>query len=162
MRRLVELPPLPGWLYPRSPRRRRCGGRAAPRVTVVLLSCSIAACADPPSALDIEVRFSPTPPAVGPARLLVELRDSLSQPVTGASVRVEGRPSGGSLNPATVVQAEEQAADRYVVSTYDFTVPGRWTLWLRARTASGLEVTRRIETPVYTGPPGGSGPRSGR
>ena len=119
---------------------------------LILLAYSVVACADAPEeSLDIVLRFSPTPPSVGPARLLLELTDSLGAPVTGASVAVEGHPSTDPSRPTTPVQAEEQRSGRYVVATYDFDASGPWILRVRATAAGGVEVVREFETSVYGG-----------
>jgi hypothetical protein len=136
--------------------------RLAPILPALILACSAGACTDAPTAsLEVSLRFSPTPPSVGPARLLLELTDSVGTPVSGASIRVEGRPVGEPGRPGSSVQARDEGDGRYVVDEYDFETSGPWILDIRARTTTGLELRREFETSVYGGPRDGSGPGSG-
>ena len=122
---------------------------------VLVLACCAGTCTDGPAvALDVSLRFSPTPPSVGPARLLLELTDSLGGPVTGASLQIEARPTGEPARRTISARAREESAGRYVVDGYEFDVSGRWILNIRARTIEGSELARDFETEVYGGSPG--------
>ena len=93
-------------------------------------------------------------PSVGPARLLLELTDSLGGPVTGTSLQIEARPTGEPAWRTISARAREESAGRYVVDGYEFDVSGRWILNIRARTIEGSELARDFETEVYGGRPG--------
>ena len=121
---------------------------------VCLLACIVGACTSGPSdTLTLALRYSPTPPSVGLARLLVELTDSLGAPVAGASLAVHGHPTNRSTSvPSVGAQAQESGQGVYVIDGFQFDVAGSWILSVEARMVDGLEITRTFETPVYPGP----------
>lgn len=124
---------------------------------VLLFACAVGACTDAPSdTYELALRYSPTPPSVGPARLLFEFTDSLGVPVTGAAISVEARPAAEAA--IRYASAQETGRGQYVIDGYEFNAAGSWLLEVRARTSQGTEITRVFETPVYPGPGDGSPP----
>lgn len=106
------------------------------------------------SNLDLEVGISPTPPVVGPARLIITLTDSLGNPVDGAVVRVEG-----NMSHAGMVPVQDTAAARgegtYVVPDFRFTMGGDWILTVTATLSDGRTASLRKSTGVGGGGDGG-------
>ena len=103
--------------------------------------------------LVMEVRFSPTPPAVGPARLIILLQDTLGVPLEGAEIRVEGNMNHAGMVPV-LGSGMDQGAGTYVVSDFRFTMAGAWVLTLTARLPDGRQTEIRAETGVVGTPPG--------
>lgn len=103
--------------------------------------------------LVMEVSISPTPPAVGPARLIILLRDTLGVPLEGAEIRVEGNMNHAGMVPV-LGSATDQGEGTYVVSDFRFTMAGAWVLTLTARLPDGRQTEIRAETGVVGTPPG--------
>ncbi len=101
--------------------------------------------------LILELGISPTPPAVGPARLIISLRDTLGNPVEGADVQVEGNMSHAGMVPVTGT-ASVRGPGVYVLPDFRFTMAGGWILTVTARLPDGREATTRRTTNVV-GPP---------
>ena len=66
----------------------------------------------------LEVGISPTPPAVGPARLIITLIDSAGAPVEGAEIVVEGNMSHAGMVPV-LDTADVEGPGRYGISDFD-------------------------------------------
>jgi hypothetical protein len=109
--------------------------------------------AEPPGdpGLILELGISPTPPAVGPARLIISLRDTLGNPVDGADVRVEGNMSHAGMVPVTGT-AMVQGPGLYVLPDFRFTMAGGWMLTVTARLPDGREASTRRNTNVVGAP----------
>jgi hypothetical protein len=103
--------------------------------------------------LVMEVSISPTPPAVGPARLIILLRDTLGVPLEGARIRVEGNMSHAGMVPV-LGSATDQGAGTYVVPDFHFTMAGAWVLTVTATLTEGRHTEIRVETGVVGAPPG--------
>jgi hypothetical protein len=113
---------------------------------------------DPSVAVDLAI--SPTPPAVGSARLLISLRDSLDAPLAGAIIAVEGNMSHAGMTP---VQDTALAGNpgSYTVPEFHFSMAGEWFLDVEAVLPDGRQVRRRFPVHVVGNMGGGSAP-SGR
>lgn len=90
----------------------------------------------PQSDFHFDLSVSPTPPAVGPARLTVTIEDTAGVRVGGLSVEVEGTMTHPGMNPS-MADAVEQDDGRYVVEAFDFSMAGDWILIVRARHPDG-------------------------
>lgn len=118
------------------------------RELVFFFAVCLAGCGDTAGpALQIDLQLSPTPPTMGPARLIVGLTDSVGLPVEGIPVQVFGTPEGGP--PTASVPAREQGQGRYVVPEFHFAAAGPWTVTVHAKTRGGLDVTREFKTSVF-------------
>lgn len=101
------------------------------RLGIVALALLLSACrgdhpGEPlPGRVDIAV--TPTPPIVGPNRIIIEIRDSDSQPVEGARVRLEGTMEHAGMVPVRE-SASEEGNGRYGIPSFDFTMAGDWIL----------------------------------
>ena len=96
-------------------------------------------------AYDLDVVISPTPPAVGPARLIITLDDSAGAPVEGAQIVVEGNMSHAGMVPV-LDTAEVEGPGLYGISDFTFTMAGDWILTLEATLPDG----RRVQTSAAT------------
>ena len=136
-------------------RVRRVGGRAGIGLLLPLLvlpACRGDSTAQDPGIL-LEVAISPTPPGVGPARLIITVRDTLGGPLVGAEIHVEGNMSHAGMAPVTAT-AVEQGEGLYAVPDFTFTMAGDWTLTVSATLPDGRRTLVRKDTNVVNAPPG--------
>jgi hypothetical protein len=136
------------------------GMRAALTKAVVIglvLPLLLTACRGAPDTGDpslvLEVAISPTPPAVGSARLIINLRDTAGVPLEGAEVRVEGNMSHAGMVPV-LATAQEEAPGIYAVSDFRFTMAGDWILTTRATLPDGRWAQAMTTTQAVSAPPG--------
>jgi len=108
------------------------------------------------SSLGLEIGISPTPPAVGPARLIITLQDTLGNPMDGARVEVEGNMSHAGMAPVFET-ARAQGNGLYVVPAFRFTMAGDWVLTVRATLPGGESTEIQKAVGVVGAHPGASG-----
>lgn len=122
---------------------------------VILTTMAMVGCRGPRDAgdptLTMEVGISPTPPAVGPAQILVTLHDTAGAPVDEALVTVEGNMSHAGMVPV-VDTAHATDPGRYMVRDFDFTMAGDWVLTVQADLPDGRTARLDYGTTVM-GPP---------
>jgi len=119
----------------------------------VLLALGPGGCRGDPEAWerDVSVRLgiSPTPPLVGPTRMLVEIAER-GTPTPGATVSVEG--SADVVGVAPVLDSARMLEEgRYVVPAFDFSTAGHWTVEVRVAFPDGRSVSRRFPVRVSGG-----------
>jgi len=135
-----------------------CSSKAGGSFLALLALLLLGGCreAAPPgdSGLILELAISPTPPGVGPARLILSLRDTLGNPVEDADVRVEGNMNHAGMVPVTGT-ALRQGPGRYVLPDFRFTMAGTWILTATARLPDGREARTQRNTNVVGPPQGG-------
>lgn len=102
--------------------------------------------------IEVQVDTAPTPPIVGPARLVVTVSDSAGTPVSDASIEVEGTMSHAGMTPVRE-RAEPADPGRYVVPEFEFTMGGDWILRLEITLADGRQGVRTRELRVIAGGP---------
>ena len=78
----------------------------------------------PEPAFQVTLRLSPTPPLIGPTRLIIDVVDVGGRAVSNAAVTVEGRPEERTGRAPTRGMATQEAAGRYVVPGFDLDVGG--------------------------------------
>ncbi len=105
--------------------------------------------------LALSVAISPTPPVVGPARLILTLQDTAGAPVEGAVVVVVGNMSHAGMG-AVVDTAGAEEPGIYGISEFFFTMAGDWILEVEATLPDGRWTRTRHPTNVV-GPFGGGG-----
>ena len=76
---------------------------------------------------EIDLSVSPTPPAVGPARLTIRVTDPEGMIVDQALVLVQGTMSHPGMTPTTVT-ARPTGDGRFAVEAFDFSMAGDWIL----------------------------------
>ncbi len=108
----------------------------------------------PEDDLPVEVRLetAPTPPIVGPTRLVISIDDSIGVPIPDAAVEVEGRMDHAGMAPVRGT-ADPADAGQYVVPEFDFTMGGDWILRIRITLPDGREAVRDRELRVVSGGP---------
>ncbi len=111
----------------------------------------VSGCLAPPPAFEVTLRLSPTPPLIGPTRLLVDVANSGGSPVSGASVSVSAVPDDLPGRTAIVSIAVDEGAGRYVVPGFDLDLGGPWTVTVTVSDSTGASITRAFPTHVYGG-----------
>ena len=99
--------------------------------------------------LTVDVGISPTPPLVGPTRLLISLSDSAGAPVEGAEVQVEGNMTHAGMAPVFAT-AQDEGEGKYVIPGFRFTMAGDWILTVRVTLADGRQGTYEHPTDVVS------------
>ena len=99
--------------------------------------------------LTVDVGISPTPPLVGPTRLLISLADSAGAGVEGAEVQVEGNMTHAGMAPVFAT-AQDEGGGMYVVPGFRFTMAGDWILTVRVTLADGREGSYEHRTDVVS------------
>ncbi len=102
--------------------------------------------------LVLDVGISPTPPGVGPARLIISLTDTAGTPLSGAIVAVEGNMSHAGMVPV-LDTARMTGPGQYLVDDFRFTMAGDWILTVEATLPDGRHTIHRQETDVVSVPP---------
>ncbi len=112
-----------------------------------------AACLAPPPApaFQVTLRLSPTPALIGPTRLIIDVATVGGNPVTNASVSVEGLPEEHAGRTTTIGMATEEGAGRYVVPALELDVGGPWTIAVTVTDSAGVSLTRSFPISVYGG-----------
>ena len=121
-------------------------------ILVVALVTAIGCRRDPqaPAGAEIELVFSPSPPAVGPAEVTVKLTDAAGEPLKGAKVELEGNMNHAGMKPSFATLAEA-APGRYT-GTIHFTMGGDWFVLVTAKTTEGRSIERKIDVPGVRAP----------
>jgi hypothetical protein len=103
----------------------------------------------PPDDLPIRVEpsFAPTPPIVGPVRIVLRITDLDGAPIEDASVRVEGTMTHAGMVPVQAT-AEPHGEGWWVVPEFEFTMGGDWILMTRVELPDGREAMREREVHV--------------
>jgi hypothetical protein len=104
----------------------------------------------------IQVRVAPTPPIVGPARVVFAVTDPEGEPVEGAEIRVEAIMDHPGMVPVHAT-AEDRGEGNYVVPGLEFGMGGDWILLIRIRLPDGDEAVREHRLRVLSAPGPGSG-----
>ena len=122
-------------------------------VVLSIATLTITGClaSSPEPAFQVTLRLSPTPPLIGPTRLIIDVANVEGGPVTNVAVSVEGLPEDRTNRSATVEMANEESIGRYVVPDFDLDVGGSWTIAVTVFDSTGLSITRAFPISVYGG-----------
>lgn len=115
-------------------------------LAILLAALPTGACgrrADTSTRLDLQWTLQPAAARVGPATLTITLRDLSRNPVTGATVRLEGHMSHAGMAPV-LADATDLGAGMYEIP-FAFTMQGDWALLVTAVLPDGHRVERRID-----------------
>ena len=105
----------------------------------------------PEPAFQVTLRLSPTPPLIGPTRLIIDVADVGGRAVSNAAVTVEGRPEERTGRAPTRGMATQEAAGRYVVPCFELDVGGPWMIAVTVTASTGVSITRAFPISVYGG-----------
>ena len=105
----------------------------------------------PAPAFQVTLRVSPTPPLIGPTRLIIDVADVGGGALRNAEVSVEGLPEETTNRRATMGMAMEEGAGRYVVPGFRFERWRPWTIAVTVTDSTGVSITRAFPISVYGG-----------
>jgi len=140
------------WASHRGPAGIRLASSAVFMVGILLSGCRGSG-SDGDSFLQMDLAISPTPPGVGPARLMITLHDTAGTPVSGARIQVEGNMSHAGMVPV-VDTANMSEPGHYLVRSFPFNMAGDWILTVDVTLPDGRTVSFHEETSVTSVPPG--------
>jgi YtkA-like len=109
--------------------------------TFVITACNKQTESSP--AVTVEHEITPQPVRVGAATVNLRLADASRQPVTGATVTLEGNMSHAGMGPV-FAQAKEMEPGRYQ-AILDLTMAGDWTVLTHITLASGQKLERQVD-----------------
>ncbi len=124
-------------------------------LTVALLAiagCSRGDDSNDVSASDVHMSIltEPAPPAMGPATISVSLADDDGDPVTGATLTLEGNMSHAGMQP--VFEDLEEVEDGvYETSDFEFTMGGDWILTVSGELENGEEISQTVDLSGVSG-----------
>ena len=125
------------------------------RLLVVLLVAALpmtGCIASPPEpTFQVTLRLSPTPPLIGPTRVIIDVADVGGASATNVAVSVEGLPEERTGRGATVGMATQEGTGRFVVPGFDLDVGGPWTITVTVTDSTGVSITRDFPISVYGG-----------
>lgn len=121
-------------------------------LSAVVLALSVAltfnACgprAEQSGGLDVTIlSISPDPAAVGDAVITLQVRDPAGNPVSDATVLVEGTMTHAGMQPV-IVGTESRGEGTYVTEGFKFTMSGDWVIIVRATFANGRTAEQRLD-----------------
>jgi hypothetical protein len=101
---------------------------------------------------DVHVALSllPDPPLVGEARVALRLSGPDGEPLSGATVQVEGNMDHAGMTPV-FADLVDQGEGRYA-GTLGFTMGGDWFLLVRGTFADGRAFERQVDVPGVRSP----------
>jgi len=91
----------------------------------------------------VDLALTPDSPCVGPATVVVTLRDVENQPIVGAMVKLEGNMSHAGMVPV-LADALEASPGRYEAELA-FTMGGDWFILVQAALPDGRSLERKID-----------------
>lgn len=97
----------------------------------------------------VDVAMAPTPPIVGPNRIVLNLLDADGAPVQDAKVELEGTMAHAGMVPVSRM-ADPDGAGRYRADDFEFTMGGDWILLVHVTLADGRKGTLRRDTRVVS------------
>ena len=97
------------------------------------------------SDIGLDLTISPDPPAVGPATIKLNLTNADGEPITGASIELEGNMSHAGMVPV-FSQATELEAGLYE-APLQFTMGGDWFILVKVNLPDGRKMERQIDVP---------------
>lgn len=118
-------------------------------VLVALFSLMMAGCGQPAAAptatqqIEIAARVEPEPLAIGPATLIVTLRDASGSPVDGASLRVHADMDHEGMSPIDR-ETTGSSGGEYRLPV-EWTMGGGWVVSVTARLSDGSEVSQSFD-----------------
>ena len=148
------MPPLRAEAVTEKSWQMTCGKMSSAAVSSLLAAVAAAlfltfvetACNKPTESstvVTIEHEITPQPVRVGLATLNLRLADASRQPVTGASITIEGNMSHAGMSPV-FASAKETQPGRYQ-ATLDLTMAGDWIILTHITLAGGQKLERQLD-----------------
>jgi len=127
----------------------------APRVLALLALLALGGCrgdaAGDLRGFRLDVATAPTPPVVGPSRIVVTLTDDEGAAVAGATLRLEGTMTHAGMVPV-FRDAAPEGGGRYRVDDFEFTMGGDWILLAHVALPDGRSGTLERQLRVISTP----------
>ena len=92
---------------------------------------------------DVALTVSPSPPAVGPARLQVQLSSTQGAPIAGARLQVRGDMTHAGMQPV-FANCQDQGNGHYVATGFNFDMAGDWILTVSGTLPDGGVVEQQF------------------
>jgi hypothetical protein len=99
--------------------------------------------------IGVKLVLIPNPPQVGQTTVTVTLSSADGQPLSGATVELEGNMSHAGMVPV-IAQASEVEPGSYR-SSLAFSMAGDWFILVRATLPDGRQVERQVDVPGVKG-----------
>jgi hypothetical protein len=112
-------------------------------VVLAVPGCSRENAADDTADVKLDFTIRPDPPQVGAAQVSVRLTGAKNNPVSGATVKLEGNMNHAGMQPV-FADAKEVEAGRYQADL-ELTMGGDWFVLVDARLADGRVLKRKID-----------------
>jgi hypothetical protein len=93
--------------------------------------------------VQVDLAVEPSPPRIGAATILVTLRDASGQPISEATMELEGNMNHAGMVPV-LASAQEVAAGQYQADL-EFTMAGDWFILVRADLPDGRSMEHRVD-----------------
>lgn len=90
------------------------------------------------------VSILPEPAAVGDAEITLQVRDLAGNPVSDATIQVEGTMTHAGMEPV-IVATEARGNGKYVTEGFKFTMGGDWVIIVHATLANGSTAEQRVD-----------------
>ena len=111
---------------------------------LILVSCGRGA-SDLPD-VGVALAVEPEPARIGPATITITLSDARGQPISGATVELEGNMNHAGMVPVSA-QASEVTGGQYQADL-EFTMGGDWFILVRAELPDGRSLERKVDVPA--------------
>lgn len=95
--------------------------------------------------VDVVLAIEPEPARLGLATITVVLSDAGGQPISGATVELEGNMNHAGMVPV-FAQAREANEGQYQAD-FEFTMGGDWFILVRAALPDGRSLERKVDVP---------------
>lgn len=97
------------------------------------------------SDIGVNLTLNPNPPQVGQAMVNVILSDAGGQPISGATVELEGNMTHAGMSPV-ISSTKETGSGRYE-APLEFNMAGDWFILVRATLPDGRKLERQVNVP---------------
>jgi YtkA-like len=98
-----------------------------------------------PSKATLEYEISPRPFRIGPATIVLRLKDAGGKPIPGARITLEADMSHAGMNPV-FGEAKEIGAGQYE-GNLEFAMAGDWAILVHVTLADGQKFDRQMNVP---------------
>ena len=100
--------------------------------------------------ITINLAVTPDPPEVGQSTVILTVSDAEGQPISGATLELEGNMNHAGMTPVFGT-ASEISPGRYE-APFQFTMGGDWFILVKAGLPDGRQFERQIDLPGVTNP----------
>lgn len=121
----------------------------------LVILCLLAACGRQTAATsDLQITLAPAPEGAAGTYLTVQVADLQGQPVTDATVALEGNMNHAGMAPVITEEVQDQAdgaADGVYRVPFGVTMLGDWIITVRVARPDGTETEQNIDVTVSDG-----------